>query len=89
MTGFSGNLKNKTSIDKEIKKNKPTRLYILPERPFESNNSHIIGAAETIAGYKEAKIIFTPDLKQVLEPGEAALYWNPYLRQYEVRISDK
>ena len=68
-------LKNRSSFN----------LFVHQEHPFRDNDSHIIGAINTIANVPENHIIFLKS-KQVptLAPEDMILYWNPEARQYEL-----
>ncbi len=67
-------------------KNRTTfKLFVHPEHPFRGNDSHLIGAINTIANVPEDNIIFVHSAEVPrLAPGDMILYWNPEARQYEL-----
>ena len=53
------------------------KVYVSPDRPFESNQAHIVGAIESIAEIQEKDIVFLEDKKSITDgKNTAVLYWD-------------
>ena len=69
----------------QIKEIKPDYVLVRWDYPFTNNKAHIVGAASTVAGINEEKIIFlTKAQSERLAEGEVLLYWNAQKRTYEI-----
>jgi len=63
------------------------KVIVAPNRPFEGNIAHIVGAFETLSAIKEKNIIFLEENeKRKIEPNQAMLFWNAQTRSYEVEF---
>lgn len=62
------------------------KLLVRPGYPFGNNNAHLVGAASTVAGIKEAQVVFmVKNSKVELRTGEAELWWRGDIKEYQVK----
>lgn len=61
-------------------------LYILPDRPFEANEAHLVGAAAVLIGMPEERLVFVKkgEFLPPLNEHGAALKWNAEAREYRL-----
>jgi len=65
-----------------------SRILIAPDRPFEGNLAHIIGAFVALGGFREEEVIFLNTAHPTVGKGEALLKWDPAGRQYDVSFGE-
>lgn len=75
-----------TAALEEARERGDGRLVVLPDRPFENNPAHLVGAADVFMSLPEEKIIFVGrgEPVPVLAPGDAALRWDAEERAYQL-----
>jgi hypothetical protein len=63
-----------------------THLYVLPNRPFESNEAHLVGATSVLIDMPEEQLIFMKKGETLppLTDHAAALKWNAEAREYRL-----
>ncbi|MBD3311686.1 MAG: glycosyltransferase [Candidatus Magasanikbacteria bacterium] len=76
--------KNLVNEIKQLKNREINKIYFLPDRPFENNTAHIVGAASVIANIEEEKIVFTKE-KYIpnMDKNDFLFYWNHQKNKYE------
>jgi len=67
----------------------PQKIIVRWDHPFTANNAHLVGAVAIITDIREENIIFLkPDEPEELKNNQSVLlYWEPNLRQYEVKYN--
>ncbi len=70
----------------EVKNLAPQKLYIQWDHPFTSNNAHLYGAAIIIGKMDQNEIFFPAAGEKIdLSTGDALLYWNGSVNEYELK----
>lgn len=63
-----------------------SRVLVAPNRPFEGNPAHIVGALEIIANIKEKNIVFLDEkIAPAINDDEVLMTWDPQQRIYILR----